>query len=115
MDNIENGKITSVFFGIEDHGCMTLYLQLEGKSWGCGFGGYQLLGADGSGMYAIKKLLETFDVQDLYSLKGKVVRVKWLNNSYSCGNKIISIGDIIEDKWFDWEMAFREFNERYDT
>lgn len=109
MNKIENGKITDIFFGIEDHGCMTLMLTIEGKDWGCGFGGYQLLSKDGSGMFAIKKLLQTFNIQDLYSFKNKVIRVKWLNESYNCGNKIIAIGDIIEDKWFSWEEAFEEY------
>lgn len=113
MDNIENGRITDVFFGIEDHGCMTLMITIEGEHWGCGYGGYQLLSKEGGGMYAIKKLLETFEVYDIKKLEGKIVRVKWLNNSYSAGNKIVAIGDIIKNKWFDWDSAFAEFKEKY--
>ena len=39
MKEILNGRIKSTFLGREDHGILTAYLQIEGESWGCGFGG----------------------------------------------------------------------------
>ena len=102
-ETIENAKITNIFFGIEDHGCMTLTINLEGAGWGCGFGGYNLLGEHG--MKAIKQLLETFEMNDLYGLKGKYVRVEFESSSGCSGIK--RIGDIISDKWF----SFKEFYE----
>lgn len=101
MNEIRNAKITNVFFGIEDHNCVTLIIDCEGCDWGCSYGGYSL-GIEIDGIEAVKKLLETFKIYDLYELKGKLIRCDIRDN------RIYAIGDIIENRWF----SFKEFFER---
>ena len=45
---IENGKITSTYLGIEDHGILTYWLQVSFDGMGCGFGGYCIEGKEPS-------------------------------------------------------------------
>ena len=110
---IENAKIIKVSLNMADHGCLTLDLILKGNGWGCVFGGYILgkgsLGSkkfEGSakGMEAIMRIMDTIGVENLEDAKGKYVRVKlgdW-------GDSISCIGNIIEDKWFDYKEFFKE-------
>lgn len=99
--------ITDVFFGIEDHGLMTCNLTVEGDGWGCGFGGYSLSLNDGSGMSAIKALLETLGVRDLCELKNQPVRLQWEDGKgESVSNRICKIGHIVRNKWFSWREFF---------
>ena len=52
---IENARIISADLTMEDHGCLTLYMTLEGSGFGCVYGGYCLghgyLGAGHHGYY----------------------------------------------------------------
>lgn len=110
---IENAKITNVSLNMKNHGCLTLDLTLEGYGWGCVYGGYCLgngyLGADefvGSarGEQAIMEIMNTIGVEDLNECKGKYVRVA----TKGWGSSIKIIGNIIKDKWFDYETFFAD-------
>ena len=103
MQEIENAKITDVYFGLEDHGCLTLYLTLEGAGWGCSYGGWNLAGPHAAG--CIKELLITLDEMDLYKLNNKVVRCKFEDQ------KVIAVGDIIKNKWFSFKDYFEQFED----
>lgn len=108
---IENAKITSVSISMADHGCLTFTLFLEGRGWGCGFGGYCIghgyLGADhfdasNKGLEAMMHIMDTVGVDTWEDLKGKYIRCKvsgW-------GEKIEEIGNLIEDKWFNIKSFF---------
>lgn len=111
MDKTEiiNGKITSTKLG-EDHGCLTVFLTIEGEGWGCGFGGYCLdhwfadagkhESSDGYG--AIIELMKTLEVESWEDLKNKYVRVEiegW-------GGKILRIGHLMKNKWFSFKDYF---------
>ena len=114
---IKNAKIKNVSLTMADHGCLTLDLALEGDGWGCVFGNYVLgkgfLGSkefEGSakGMEAIMRIMDTIGVERLEDADGKYVRVKlgdW-------GDSISCIGNIIEDKWFDYKEFFKEENDQ---
>ena len=102
---IENAKIKSTMLGIEDHGILTFFLYLEGGAWGQGLGGYALDGFDrktetrkssGIGLEAIRKILETLDLQTWEELPGTLVRVQ---RTASSSPPII--GHILKDQWFD--------------
>ena len=112
---IENAKITSVDLSMEDHGCLTFYMGLNGEGWGCNYGGYCLghgyLGAkkfDGSakGLEYIMRIMDTVGVSRMSDLKGKYIRVA----TKGWGEIIKIIGNIIDDKWFNSEEFFKTEN-----
>src|SRR5215472_18115765 len=103
---IENCKITSTFLGVEDHGIFTCYVTCEGDGWSCGFGGYGLDQWDAAakirigtayGMKFIMAILSTLELEKWESLKGTHCRVE----AEGWGGKIVRIGHLIKDKWFD--------------
>ena len=110
---IENAKIASADLDMSDHGVLTYYLTLEGRSWGCNFGGIvigngylgakEFTGSD-KGIEAIMRIMDTVGVERWNDLKGKYVRVY----TGGWGNTINKIGNIIEDKWFDQKEFFSE-------
>lgn len=113
---IENAKITSVDLSMGNHGCLTLSMGIDGKGWGCAYGGYCLghgyLGAksfDGSpkGLEYIMRIMDTVGVERMSDLVGKYVRVA----TKGWGETIKIIGNIIEDKWFNQEEFFKEEKE----
>ncbi len=109
---IENAKITSADLSMEDHGCLTLYMGLDGSGWGCNYGGYCLgkgyLGAKefsgfAKGLEYIMQIMNTVGVSRFSELKGKYVRVA----TKGFGDCVKIIGNIIDDRWFDPEEFFR--------
>ena len=108
---IENAEIKSADLSMEDHGCFTLYMALEGSGWGCCYGGYCIgkgyLGAkefEGSskGNEYIMRIMDTVGVSKFSDLKGKYVRVAvkgW-------GDTVKIIGNILKDQWFSPEEFF---------
>ena len=110
---VENAVIKSADLSMEDHGWMTLMLHLEGNGWGCTFGGYCLgrgyLGAkefEGSakGVEEIMRIMDVVGVSKFSNLSGKHIRVE----TSGWGGIIKKIGNIIEDKWFDYDEFYKE-------
>nr|DAI37280.1 MAG TPA: hypothetical protein [Caudoviricetes sp.] len=110
---IKNAKITSVSLNMENHGCLTLDIVLEGNGWGVCVGGYCLgkgyVGADedffkgsDSGMEAIMRIMDVVGVSDLQKMKGEYVRVA----TAGWGSCVKIIGNIVDEKWFDYESFF---------
>ena len=116
MNEIKNVKITNVSLTMADHGCLTFYLTLEGDGWGVNYGGYCIgfgfLGSDsftaenGSGLVAIMRIMDTVGVERWEDLKGKYIRI--VNEGW--GSSVKKIGNIIEDKWFDIDEFFKNYN-----
>ena len=116
MNEIKNVKITNVSLTMADHGCLTFYLTLEGDGWGINYGGYcigfGLLGSDsftaenGSGLVAIMRIMDTVGVERWEDLKGKYIRIV----DEGWGSSVKKIGNIIEDKWFDIDNFFKNYN-----
>lgn len=113
MEEILNAKITSVSLSMADHGCLTFWVTLTGGGWGVSVGGYVIgkgyLGSDSfegcaSGIEAIMRIMDTVGVEKWEDLKGQYVRVK----SEGWGSTIHTIGNVLEDKWFDVDMFFKE-------
>lgn len=112
---IENAKIEDVSITMEDHGCLTFFLTLKGKSWGVVYGGYCIghgyLGAkeftaeNGGGLVAMMQIMDVVGVHRWEDLKGKYVRVE----STGWGDPIYKIGNLIEDKWFDIKQFFSSY------
>lgn len=81
-DKRQLGKVTSVFFGLEDHGCMTFWIHLDYGGSGQGFGGVALdqwsKGDDrrvgtAAGLDLLIQLLELFGVDTLEKIVGRSV------------------------------------------
>lgn len=116
MGNVENAKIKAVTISMADHGCLTFGLILEGDYWGCTFGGYRIghgyLGAEkfeaanGSGLVAMMKIMNTVGVERWEDLQDKYIRVVTNGNG-----PIHAIGNIIEDKWFNAKEFFESYEQ----
>ena len=112
-----NAKITSTMLGIEDHGILTAMIQLDYGSSSQGFGGFMFDMSRGKGPRKglpfaaefIRSLLDTLEVNDWESLKGKVVRVR---RGQDWNSKIVAIGHIIKDQWCDPEVIWARNQKR---
>lgn len=103
---IENATISGTTLGIESHGIMSLWVHLDGDSWGQGFGGYILdysnsftkqRDATGFGIILIRSILEAIDVENWEDLQGKNVRA---DKDHS---KVHRLGHITKNRWVDIE------------
>lgn len=113
MREIQNATITGVTITMEDHGCLTFWLFLEGGGWGCGFGGICIgkghLGAkhfEGSakGLEAMMRIMDTVGVERWEALKEKYIRAE-ING---WGGTVTKIGHITQNKWFDINKFFEQ-------
>lgn len=103
----KNATIKSTMLGYEDHGILTIFLNLDYGDSGQGFGGYALdefiKGADARiptvavGKW-IKGLLDVVGVEKWEALKGQHLRVE-IEGGWN--GKIVRIGHFLKDKWFD--------------
>lgn len=112
---IENAQITNVSLNMENHGCLCLDLTIEWDGCGCVYGGYCLgkgyVGANddffsGSekGLEAIMRIMDTVGQSELSKLKGQYIRVA----HKGWGSSVKIIGNIVKDKWFDYEKHFEK-------
>lgn len=112
---IENAQITNVSLNIKDHGCLTLDLTIEWSGGGCVFGGVVLgkgyVGAKddyfkGSekGCEAIMRIMDVVGQSELHKLKDQYIRVA----HKGLGSSVKIIGNIVKDKWFDYEKHFEK-------
>lgn len=85
MNEQETGRITSVFFGRESHGILSIMLMIDFGGTCQGFGGYALDTYDkvrkrrvghAAGTDFVLRLLDLFKVEDLQAIKGRVVSVR---------------------------------------
>lgn len=113
---IKNARITSADLDMRDHGCMVLWIGLDGDGWGVNYGGYCLghgyLGAkefDGSakGIESIMRIMDVVGVERFSDLKGCFVRVA----TKGLGSTVKIIGNVIKDQWFDIEEFFENGND----
>ena len=114
-ENVVNMKITRTSITMEDHGCLTFYIYLEGASTGVCYGGYNIgrgyLGADkfegfGQGLEAMMHIMDVVGVEKWEDLPGKYVRMV----DPGLGGIVNTIGNIIQDKWFNIKEFFSEVN-----
>lgn len=116
---VKNAKITNVDLSMADHGCLDMSMTMDGGGWGCVFGGYALgngyLGADtfrgtAAGLEYIMRVMDIIGVEKFNQLKGKYARCV-----FDDSQRIVMIGHITSNKWFDPKEFFdnhgRESNE----
>ena len=115
---IKNAKITNISVSMEDHGCLTFYITLDGGGWGCNYGGYCIgkgyLGAKefystDAGLEILMRIMDTVGVEKCEDLKGKYCRVK----TEGWGGTIRAIGNILTNKWFDIEEFYNTYNDTH--
>lgn len=101
---LQNAKITHTFLGIEDHGFLTAFLHLEFDGSGQGFGGYSL-GGEGAAIF-IRRTLEVVGCEKWEDLAGMHCR------ALQTHEKVIKIGHIVKDVWFDPVEEFAKLREK---
>jgi hypothetical protein len=111
----KNAIIKSTMLGIEDHGIMSFYLNLDYGGSGQSAGGYCLdnpIKKDGkffkrigtaSGMSLIMEIMEVSGVSKWEDLPNTHIRVK------ADQGKVYAVGNILKDKWINFEQFFRDF------
>lgn len=111
MKEIKNAKITKVDLSMADHGVLTLEMVLEGSGWGCVFGGYVLghgyldskdFSGSPKGIEEIMRIMDVVGVERFNEMEGKYVRVE----TGEWGSSIKKIGNIIKNKWFDYNEFY---------
>ena len=118
---IWNGKITSADLDMSAHGCITMWLAIDGGGKGVCFGGICLghgyVGADpdffdasGNAMVYVMRIMDVIGVEKFSELEGQYVRVA----SPGWGGSVKIIGNIIKDHWFD-AKSFYENSAKGDT
>jgi len=108
----QNAVITSARLTKSEKGILSMWLMLDYGGSAQGFGGYVLYipqdykfhNIHGFAGHWIWRCLEIAGVEDFSELTGRTVRVR-LDKSYG---KIIAIGHIIKDDWFDPSKELEE-------
>ena len=111
----ENAIIEGTMLGIEDHGILTAFVNVKGKGWGQGFGGFshdhgatKPIGHASLATF-VRGVLDALGVETWERLKGVTCRVRW--NEGKWNGSISAIGHIVEDKWFEPKVAFAELEQ----
>lgn len=93
-DGIHNAVINKAHLGLEDHGIMTAYLDINYGGSFQGFGGWDLRRPAALGTF-VMGVLKVVDVPSWDRLVGKPIRVKVENGL------VKKIGHYLHDRWFD--------------
>ena len=113
---IQNAEITSVSLSSSDYCCLGLDTVLQGAGWGCVYGGYCLgkmypdsyekdtYEGSAAGMEAIMRIMDVVGVSKLEDMKGKYIRVA----TKGWGSSVKIIGNIIKNRWFDYDSYFKD-------
>lgn len=120
MSRIVNAKIVNTSISMADHGCLTFFLSLKGDHWGLNYGGYcigygyldsdNFTAENGSGLVAMMRIMDVVGVPRWEELVGKYIRIVDEGQNI----RITKIGNIIEDKWFDIDDFFKNYNKEKD-
>lgn len=108
-----NARITHVDLDMSDHGCITMWLTLDGGGncvcyggvcLGHGYVGSKHFDASDKAMVYVMRVMDVIGVSKFSQLRGEYVRVA----SKGWGDTVKIIGNILKDKWFDSESFFTE-------
>ena len=108
---IKNAKISSTMLGREEHGIMTFIIYIDTCDFACDIGRYCLDEFNSAtqtrvfraeSMEVISKILEVVGVDKWEDLPGKYIRFE--DNGF--GSNVTRIGNIIDEKWLDFEEFF---------
>lgn len=111
---IENVKITKTTLGYEGHNILTFYIHTKGDGFGISIGGYALDDYNKElnkriptkeGFGLVLEILNIVGVRTWEELEGKHIRI---DKSNGLGRPITKIGNLMENKWLDFEEYFKE-------
>ncbi len=110
----QNAIIKSAKITAEDHGMLTVWLELDYGGCFQGFGGYNLHSISGDFKqcranvcgHFVWRVMEVAGVYDWSDVAGKCVRVRREDDNFSA--KVLAIGHIIKDDWFNPKKDFSE-------
>ena len=88
MERIMNAKIKYSYLGLTENGSLVIQLGFD-----CELGTVQTNKTDIIDAYFIKELLDTLELQRWEDLPRKYARIKVDNN------RVVSVGNLIEEKW----------------
>lgn len=117
MGTIKNAIIESVSLDTGDRDLLTGWLHLNYGGSGQGFGGvalylpksYRHHGGKNYAGHWIYRVLRIADVESWDKLKGKTIRVQLSSDGFD--GRIIAIGHIVKDDWFNPEEEFKSLPE----
>ena len=116
---MKNAKIESVSLTMADHDILTFWLHLRLDGCCCGCGGFMVgkgcLGAKefkgfNHGLEAMMRIMDVVGVCKWEDLPGKYIR--YIDNGH--GSSIDTIGNIIEEKWFNIRDFFTRESDKRD-
>jgi hypothetical protein len=93
---ILNGIINDISI-IRDNNKLLLILSINGDGWSVEYGQYDLNDDLFMGTQSLVDLLLTLDINNLYDIKGKNVRI-----AAKIEETVTIIGNIMYDKWFNY-------------
>lgn len=115
MSEIKNAKITKAELTMENYGCLTLQLLVEGNGWGVCLGGFVIgkgyldakeFEGSAKGTEEIMRVMDTVGVERFTDLVGSYVRVE----VGRLGDRVKKFGNIIKEKWFDFDEFHKSEN-----
>lgn len=104
MSEIVNARIVSTQLGFHDGfgSIPNFWINVEGDGWGQGFGGWKLGGTfTHEAIYGILNALEAVSWENLEGMHCRIERTE------PFAGRIIRIGHVLKDKWFDPAMVPR--------
>ncbi len=116
MIELKNAVIKSAMITNEDHGLLSIWLDLDYGGTGQGFGGYALYlpncfkhskNQPNFAGHFIWRVMEIAEVGEWNKLTGKTIRVKgdW--------GGVIEIGHIVKEDWFNPKDDFKKISEEF--
>lgn len=100
----ENARVKSARLYLCDHGVWTSTIHLEAEGCSQGYGGYRMHEGPWMALW-VRGICETLGVDDWAKVAGSYVRVR------RDGPKILAIGHIVEDRWFDFDAVIKAWHE----
>ena len=107
---ILNGEIITEPHLYLKQGHLVLGIPIRGDGWSCEYGGYSL-SANFKCAESLLLLMDVLGVADTLELKGKAVRIAVRDQN----EPITIIGNIVYDKWFNFEDFIITDNEKLDN
>ena len=107
---ILNGEIITEPHLYLKQGHLVLGIPIRGDGWSCEYGGYSL-SANFRCAESLLLLMDVLGVADTLELKGKAVRIAVRDQN----EPITIIGNIVYDKWFNFEDFIITDNEKLDN
>ena len=111
---IQNALITGVSLTMADHGCLTFWISIKWGCCWCNIGGWcighgylnskEFYAEKGDGLECLMRIMDTVGVSRWEDLPGNYLRFE----DHGLGSTIDTIGNIIDDKWFDIRKFFEE-------